>query len=70
MFSSCDNIESISETSLGELVVVTMLNCILRLKLFFTEDCVIQWGSEYCFSLVFKWSKVVQSTNGPEFQPK
>ena len=30
--------------------------------------CLVQWGSEYRTSLVFEWSKVVRSSNGPFFE--
>ena len=32
------------------------------------EIFVVQWGSQYRTSLVFKWSKVVQLPNGPLFE--
>ena len=32
------------------------------------KNWTIQWGSEYRTSLVFKWSKVVWSPNGPIFE--
>ena len=30
--------------------------------------CLVRWGSEYQTSLLFKWSKVVRSPNGPAFE--
>ena len=52
------------ESDLPEAIVVSAKDLIISQKKDLDEDQV-QWGSEYRTNLVFKWSKVVRSPNGP-----